>query len=110
MLVVGLGQAAPRTRSRISLLLAGAALLLALVALKGIVLQGAAAGGFGLGEALHWDVVSAVLGTRFGTVWLLQSGLALACAVLLVAGRRVPVLTIAALAPAAGLLATPALS
>ena len=110
MLVVGLGQAAPRTRSRISLLLAGAALLLALVALKGIVLQGAAAGGFGLGEALHWDVVSAVLGTRFGTVWLLQSGLALACAVLLVAGRRVPVLTIAALVPAAAMLLTPALS
>ena len=110
MLVGGLGQAAPRTRSRISLLLAGAALLLAFVALAGIVLQGAAAGGFGLGEALHWDVVSAVLGTRFGTVWLLQAGLALACAVLLVAGRRVPVLTIAALAPAAVLLLTPALS
>ena len=80
------------------------------MALAGIVLQGAAAGGFGLGEALHWDVVSAVLGTRFGTVWLLQAGLALACAVLLVAGRRVPVLTIATLAPAAVLLLTPALS
>ena len=110
MLVVGLGQAAPGTRSRMSLLLAGAALLLALVAVAGIVLQGADAGGFGLGEAVHWDVVSAVLGTRFGTVWLLQAGLASACAVLLVAGRRIPVLTVAALAPAAAMLLTPALS
>ena len=59
---------------------------------------------------MHWDVVSAVLGTRFGTVWLLQAGLASACAVLLVAGRRIPVLTVAALAPAAAMLLTPALS
>ncbi len=110
MLVVGLGRASPKTRSRLSLLLGGAALLLALVALKGIVLQGAAAGGFGLREALHWDVVSAVLGTRFGTVWLLQAGLALACAVLLVVGRRLPLLTTAALVPAAVMLLTPALS
>ena len=110
MLVVGLGQASPETRSKLSLLLMGASLLLGLVALAGIVLQGAAAGGFGLRDALHWDVVSAVLGTRFGTVWLLQAGLALACGMLLFAGRRVAVRTTAALAPAAVMLLTPSLS
>ncbi len=62
-----------------------------MVALAGIVLQGAAAGGFGLREALHWDVVSAVLGTRFGTVWLAQAALAVTCAALLVVSRRVRV-------------------
>jgi copper transport protein len=110
MLVVGLGSASAPTRSRLALVLAAAALLLALIALAGIVLQGAAAGGFGLDEALHWDVVSAVLETRFGTVWLVQALLAAAVAVLLVVGRRVPVLTIAALTAAAALLVAPSLS
>jgi copper transport protein len=110
MLVAGLAQASAATRSRLALLLAAAALLLALVGLAGIVLQGAAAGGFGLGEARHWDVVSAVLETRFGTVWLAQVALALACAVLLFAGRRLGVLAAVALAPAGALLLTPALS
>ncbi len=89
MLIVGLGRASAGTRSRLTRLLTGGGLLLALVALAGIVLQGAAAGGFGLREALHWDVVSSVVGTRFGTVWLVQAGLAAAVAVLLVASRRV---------------------
>ena len=71
--------------------------------------QGAAAGGFGLGEALHWDVVSAVLDTRFGTVWLVQAGLALAAAVLLAQRPALP-LRVAALAPAALSLLTPSLS
>ena len=84
--------------------------MLAVVALAGICAQGAAAGGFGLREALHWDVVSAVLDTRFGTVWLVQAGLALAAAVLLAASGSVPALRVAALAPAALLLLTPALS
>jgi len=110
MLITGLARASTQTRRRLSLLLAGAAFLLAFVALTGIVLQGAAAGGFGLREALHWDVVSAVLGTRFGTVWLVQAGLALACAVLLTASRRVPVLGLAALFPAGLALLTPSLS
>ena len=110
MLVVGLGRAPAAARSRLTLLLAGAGLLLALVAVAGIVAQGAAAGGFSLREALHWDVVSAVLGTRFGTVWLVQAGLAVAVAALLLASRRVPVLALAALGPAALLLLTPSLS
>ncbi len=107
MLVVGLGQASSRTRSRLSRLLIGGSVALAVVAGAGIVLQGAAAGGFGLREALHRDVVSAVLETRFGTVWLLQAALAVACALLLAWSRRVPVL---ALVPAALLLLTPSLS
>jgi copper transport protein len=108
MLLAGLAAASSETRSRLARLLAGASVSLALVAVAGIVLQGAAAGGFGLGEALHWDVVSAVLGTRFGTVWLLQAGLALTCGLLLSAHRRVPVP--AAVVPAALLLPTPSLS
>ena len=104
MLIVGLVHASAETQSRLALLLAGAGLLLAFVACAGIVLQGAAAGGFGLREALHWDVVSVVLGTRFGTVWLMQALLAAGCAVLLRISRR------AAIVPAALLLLTPSLS
>ena len=107
LLITGLGGASRETQSRLSRLLAGLSLLLAVVALAGIVLQGAAAGGFGLREALHWDVVSAVVGTRFGTVWLAQAALAVTCAALLVVSRRVPAL---ALIPAALLLLTPSLS
>ena len=107
MLVVGLGQASSRTRSRLSRLLIGGSVALAVAAGAGIVLQGAAAGGFGLREALHRDVVSAVLETRFGTVWLLQAALAVASALLLAWSRRVPVL---ALVPAVLLLVTPSLS
>ena len=110
MLTVGLSRASAETRTRLSRLLAGAGLVLAFVALAGIVLQGAAAGGFGLREALHWDVVSAVLGTRFGTVWLAQAGLALGCAVLLAMSGRVPVLALAALIPVAPLLLPPSAS
>ena len=87
LLITGLGGASSETQSRLSRLLAGLSLLLAVVALAGIVLQGAAAGGFGLREALHWDVVSAVVGTRFGTVWLAQAALAVTCAALLVVSR-----------------------
>ncbi len=52
------------------------AIVLAAVSLVGIVFQGASAGGFGLGDALSWDVYRAVLDTRFGEVWLVRAGLA----------------------------------
>ncbi|MDX6437846.1 MAG: copper transport protein [Gaiellaceae bacterium] len=107
MLIVGLGHASPETRSRLARLLSAASILLAVVACAGIVLQGAAAGGFGLGEAVHWDVVSTVLGTRFGTVWLVQAGLAVTCALLLAASGHLP---LPSLVPAALLLLTPSLS
>jgi copper transport protein len=105
MLVVGLEQAPTEARSRLSSVLAASAAGLAVIAVAGIVLQGAKAGGFGLGQALSWNVVSSVLGTRFGEVWAVQAGLAIAVAILLVAGR-----SILALVPAALLLLTPSLS
>ena len=105
MLVVVLDRAPARTRTRLPRLLAAVAVALTLVALAGIVLQGAAAGGFGLDDALSWDVVSSVLRTRFGEVWAAQGGLAIAVAILLAAGRK-----IVTLAPAALLLLTPSLS
>ena len=60
-----------------------------MIGVAGIVLQGAKAGGFGLGEALSRDVISSVLGTRFGEVWALQAGLAIAVAILLLAGEEI---------------------
>ena len=105
MLVVGLERAPAAVRSKLSSLLAAYAGGLAVVAVAGIVLQGAKAGGFGLRQALSWDVISSVLETRFGEVWAVQAGLAIAAALLLVAGRRT-----LALAPAALLLLTPSLS
>ncbi len=63
------------------------ALVLAAVSLVGIFFQGASAGGFGLGDALSWDVFRAVLDTRFGEVWLIRAGFATSLA--LVAFSRV---------------------
>ena len=105
MLVVGLARAPAHTRSRLSTLLAAAAGGLAVIALAGIVLQGAKAGGFGIGQALSGDIISSVLETRFGEVWAAQASLAIVVAILLVA--RQPAL---ALAPTALLLLTPPLS
>ena len=99
-----LGAAADGVRRRLFRVLAALAGGLVLVAGAGIVLQGAAAGGFGIGEALSWDVVSAVLETRFGKVWMVQAGLAAAVAVLALARRREAIL------PAAALVVTPALA
>jgi copper transport protein len=86
--------------------LGSASLGLVALALLGIVLQGAAAGGFGLADAPDWDVVSSVLGTRFGEVWAAQAVLALAAAALLLGGR----LARFALVPAGLLALTPAAS
>ena len=103
-LVAVLSAAAADVRRRLFRLIAVFAGGLIVVAVAGIVLQGAAAGGFGLGEALHWDVFSAVLDTRFGKVWLVQAGLAALVAVLAFARRR------EALLPAAVLVVTPSLA
>jgi copper transport protein len=109
-LAYALGDAPTAVRSRIGGWLAGAAVALAFVAASGIVLQGAAAGGFGVAEALNRDVVSAVAETRFGRAWLGEAILALLCAaVLLWAVRRedraawlaVPPASLLVLAPSA---------
>ena len=107
MLVAGL---AGTVRARPAVLLAGSAFALAVVAVAGVVLQGAAAGGFALGEALHRDVVTAVIETRFGEVWLAQAILAVATGAVLLLGVRAPRLVPAAVVPAALLLLTPSAS
>lgn len=63
------------------------AAVLAALSLAGIVFHGASAGGFGLGDAFSWDILSAVIDTRFGEVWLVRAGLAAGLA--LVAFSRV---------------------
>jgi copper transport protein len=110
-LAYALRDAPAAVRSRIGGSLAGAAVALALVAASGIVLQGAAAGGFGLVEALNRDIVSAVAETRFGRVWLGQAILALICAaVLLWAARREGRAVWLAVPPAALLVLAPSAS
>ena len=59
-----------------------AALLLALVSVAGIGLEGAQASGLGLGSALRPSLFGDVVDTRFGRVWLVRAGLALAFALL----------------------------
>ena len=75
---------------RLANVLAGAAALLVPVSLAGIVLQGAEAGGYTLGRALSWDVVSTVLDSRFGQVWLARACIAVVLVVL--ARWRLPAL------------------
>ena len=105
--------AAPALRRRLSVLAACAAVALVLLVPLEIVLQGAAAGGFGLGEAFDWEIVSAVAGTRFGEYALVRAGLGAALAAsLLVLPRFVSglALRVVQLALAAGLLVTPVAS
>ena len=87
-LAIALRGAAEPLRRR---LLGAVALLacgLAAVALAGLPLQGAAAGGTGLGNALTVDVVTSVAGTRFGHYSLARIGLAVALASLMLLARR----------------------
>ena len=104
--------AGPRLRRRLLGVLAATALLLALAALGGIILEGASASGLGLREAARWDAASAVLDTRFGKVWLAQAVLALAVGLIALAAARRPQTDFSSplLVPAVALVATPALS
>ena len=77
-------------RLRALLLIAAAAG--ATSAAAAIVLQGAVAGGTGIGPALSADVIGDVLGTRFGVVWALGLVAWLLVGVLAAAPRPVPVL------------------
>jgi copper transport protein len=76
VLVVALPSAEWTVRRRLYGILAALAGALALVALANILLQGAAAGGLTLGDALSWSLFTSVLETRYGEVILIQSGLA----------------------------------
>jgi copper transport protein len=113
VLALALGTANAAVRRKLWSVLAAAALLLVPVALAGIVFQGAAAGGFGLEEALRWDVVSAVADTRFGQVWLVQALVAVLLAGVALVRRRQAgdsPLDEVALLLAAALIVTPASS
>jgi copper transport protein len=101
-----LRSASERLRRRLQILIGIWAALLCLVALAGIVLQSADAGGFGLGEALRRDSVSSVLDTRFGKVWLAEALLTGGVALIALVGTSEVVLA----AVAVPLLAAPSLA
>jgi copper transport protein len=113
LLALALGAAGDRLRGRLLGTIAGLAVALCIVSLFGIVLQGASAQAFGLGQAFRWSVVDPVLDTRFGQVWLARAGVALllAGAVLwLRRGRGPDWLLDAALVLCVGLVLSPAAS
>jgi copper transport protein len=114
-LVYALRTADSRLHRRLYGILAGAAAALAVVALVGVALQGAAAGGFGLAEAFSGDVVSSVADTRFGKASLVRAGLAGALVVVALAlraraGRGGTILQGVAALLAVGLVLTPSAS
>jgi copper transport protein len=86
--LVGIVPRTARGASRLWRGITWAALVLALCGAAGIVLQGAAAGGFGIGDALDGDVIAAVLETRFGKVWLAQAAAASAIGFLALVAYR----------------------
>jgi copper transport protein len=103
--------AAPRLlRARLLTMLAAWAGALVVVALLGIVLQGAKAGGYGLGEAVRWNSVSAVLDTRFGRAWSFQAAAAALAVLLALAARTRPGLVPALVAAGAALVMAPSLA
>lgn len=93
------------TRARRMVIGAGVLAAIATVATLG--LQGAYAGGLGLGDALRWSTVSSTLDTRYGTASLARLVLLVLC-VPLVATRplRSAAAKVAAAAAAIALLAT----
>jgi len=115
VLVVALPTAEWRVRRRLYGILAGLAGALALVALANILLQGAAAGGLTLADAISWDLFTTVLETRYGEVILIQSALAATLALTALAIRyaeghdRRPLVGLT-LALSAGLSLTPSFS
>jgi copper transport protein len=114
-LVVALRAASAGVRRRLLRVLAGFAIALAVVALLGLVLQGAAAGGLSIGQAFSWDVVSSVAETRFGRLSLVRAALALTLAALAVlvlraAARINGPVTVAAILLGVGMIVTPGFS
>jgi copper transport protein len=87
-LTIALRGSAGPIRRRLLGVLAVLAGLLTVVALVGLGLQAAAAGGESLGEGFRWDSIESVADTRFGHFSLARAGLAAAlCAVALIARR-----------------------
>ncbi len=99
-LAVVLRSAASELRTRLFRILAGLSFGLVVAAALCIVLQGAVAGGFGLGEAFRWDTIHSVLQTRFGRAFLWQIGVAIvvgALALLASRSRKLELLPLLAL-------------
>jgi copper transport protein len=109
-LVWPLAAAPPLLRSRLLTLLAAWAGALVFVALAGIVLQGAKAGGYGVGDALRWNSISSVLDTRFGRAWLFQAAAAGLSVLLALAARKRRSLIPALVAAGGALVMAPSLS
>jgi copper transport protein len=87
-LVIALRTAARPIRRRLLGLVAVLSGLLVVVALAGLGLQAAAAGGGSLGDGFRWDSIESVADTRFGRFSLARAGLAAAlCALALIARR-----------------------
>jgi copper transport protein len=114
-LAFALGAASLAVRRRLLMLLAGFASALAVVALLGIVFQGAAASGTSIRQALTWDVVSSVADTKFGRLSLARAAIAsvialLAVLVLRAGGRMSRPVTAGTILLGLGLVVTPGLS
>jgi copper transport protein len=111
-LLWALASAPGAVRRRLAAVLAVAAAGLAVVALAGIFFEGASAGGFTIGEAVHWSVFRGVLATRFGKVWLGQAvaAVVLAALALLLRRRADRLAAVATTGLAVGLLVTPGLA
>jgi copper transport protein len=89
-LVYALRSAAGPIRRRLLGILAALAAVLTVMALLGLGLQAAAAGGGTLANGFQWDAISSVADTRYGHFALARAGLAaVLCAVALVARRGV---------------------
>jgi copper transport protein len=115
VLIVALPAAEWSVRRRLYGILAALAGALALVALANILLQGAAAGGLSLADALSWSLFTSVLETRYGEVILIQSALAVTLALTALgirhaASRDRRLLAGLTLVLAAGLAVTPSFS
>jgi copper transport protein len=113
-LLVFLRDAQQPVRRKLWYLVAASSGLLALLGPVAIVLQGAAAGGFAIGDAIDRDVASEVLGTDYGHLIVVRTILAAALCVLALAAPRLSLRTRfveeATLLPATGLVLIPALS
>jgi copper transport protein len=114
-LAFALTAASDSVRRRLLGIVAVLAAALAVVSLVELGLQGAAAAGTGLSQGFQWDVISSVIGTKFGQYALIRAGIATAlCVVALVAraqnARPWSPAIVVALLLAAGLVVTPGLS
>jgi len=109
LLVVPAGLLGGSFERRIWRLIALGLLLGMVVSVLGILLQGAEASGESLWSALRWNVISDVLGSRFGWVWGAKAALFAAAALALPLRRRRSY-RVGLIAGCAYLVTTPALA